>query len=329
MNLQRVLGRISTLLALLACVPAQAQLFRAYLESIGSDANPCTLQLPCRLLPAALAAVAPGGEIWMLDSANYNTAQVDVTKSVTILAVPGALGSVVATGGGHAINVGTPGTKLTLRNLVIVHLTSSANGVNFFDGSELIVAGCEISGMQQSGIFATGKVTVIDTVLRDNTLYGFSTGSGAVVSLDRVHLRDNGSGVLVTTARMTISNSVITGNGIGALAFANASQPRVAIDGSVLSGNGTGVHASSAQVGDLAEVHVSRSILADNTSSAINAVQGAAGTVTIVAGGNTITGNTYGFNGSATATVYTRGTNTLAFNGTDVINVSLTSLAGQ
>ena len=35
----------------------------------------------------------------MLDSANYNTGPVNVTKSVTILAVPGALGSVVATGG--------------------------------------------------------------------------------------------------------------------------------------------------------------------------------------------------------------------------------------
>ena len=32
------------------------------------------------------------------------------------------------------------------------------------------MAGCEISGMQQRGILASvGKVTVIDTVLRDNT----------------------------------------------------------------------------------------------------------------------------------------------------------------
>jgi hypothetical protein len=34
--------------------PAHGQLFRTYLASDGSDANPCTLQLPCRLLPAAL-----------------------------------------------------------------------------------------------------------------------------------------------------------------------------------------------------------------------------------------------------------------------------------
>ncbi len=71
-------------------------LFRAYLSQNGSDTNPCTLPAPCRLLPAALAAVKDGGEIWMLDSANFNVGVVDIAKSVTILAVPGALGSVVA-----------------------------------------------------------------------------------------------------------------------------------------------------------------------------------------------------------------------------------------
>jgi len=144
-----------------------------------------------------------------------------------------------------------------------------------------------------------------------------------------VHLRGNSTGVFVTTARVTISNSVITGNGAGVLAFANAGQPRVAVEGSVLSGNGYGVFASSAQAGDLADVQVSRNILSNNTNAAIYAGQGAAGVVTVVAGGNTMTENTIGFAGSAVSTVYTRGTNTLAFNGNDVVTVSLTPLAAQ
>jgi hypothetical protein len=37
--------------------------------------QPVHAAAPCRLLPAALAAVASGGEVWMLDSANYNTAR--------------------------------------------------------------------------------------------------------------------------------------------------------------------------------------------------------------------------------------------------------------
>ncbi len=103
---------------------ANAAVFRAYLSPAGNDANPCTLSAPCRLLPAALAAVQSGGEIWMLDSANYNTAPVTINKSVTILSVPGALGSVVATGG-NAINITAGGLTVVLRNLVIVPLPSA------------------------------------------------------------------------------------------------------------------------------------------------------------------------------------------------------------
>ena len=122
---------------------------------------------------------------------------------------------------------------------------------------------------------------------------------------------------------------MIAGNSTGVHAYANAGQPRVAVDGSVLSGNAYGVYATSVQVGDLADVQVSRNILANNTISAVFASQGAAGTVTVVAGGNTMTNNTIGFAGTAAATVYTRGTNSLAFNTNDVITVSLTPLAAQ
>ena len=126
----RVLGATLFLAALLANPASATGLFRTYLSAAGSDSNPCTLQLPCRLLPAALAATADGGEVWMLNSANFNVAQVEVTQSVTILAIPGVVGSVVATGGGHGIHVNAPGIKVALRNLVIVHLTSSGDGIN-------------------------------------------------------------------------------------------------------------------------------------------------------------------------------------------------------
>src|SRR4051812_43974056 len=89
----------ATILALIVAMPAQAQAFRAYLSSAGSDANPCTVAAPCRLLPAALNAVADGGEIWILDSANYNSGNVQVVKSVSIMAIPGKVGSFVAVGG--------------------------------------------------------------------------------------------------------------------------------------------------------------------------------------------------------------------------------------
>ncbi len=48
---------------LILSTSAHAQSFRAYLASNGNDANPCSLASPCRLLPAALAAIVDGGEI--------------------------------------------------------------------------------------------------------------------------------------------------------------------------------------------------------------------------------------------------------------------------
>src|SRR5262245_32044830 len=91
----------------LASTAASAQLFRAYLASDGSDANPCTLPLPCRLLPAAHTAVANGGEIWMLDSANYNAGQIVITKSVSIQAIPGVMGSLVGANNSAVMFVNT------------------------------------------------------------------------------------------------------------------------------------------------------------------------------------------------------------------------------
>ncbi len=104
-------------------------------------ANPCSLVAPCRLLPAALAAVADGGEVWILDSANYNTGPVFVTKSVTILAVPGALGSVVSIYSGNAINIATPGVKVRLRNLMIGSYfgPSQGSGVYMTAGNALTI----------------------------------------------------------------------------------------------------------------------------------------------------------------------------------------------
>ena len=107
------------LFALFASGGALAGLFRAYLSVNGKDTNPCTVQQPCRLLPAALAAVNDGGEVLMLDSANYNTTTVSVAKSVTILTIPGALGSLVAPFNADALQITLGAANVTLRNLVV------------------------------------------------------------------------------------------------------------------------------------------------------------------------------------------------------------------
>jgi len=123
---------------------ANAGLFRSYLSLNGNDANPCTLQQPCRLLPAALTAVNDGGEIWMLDSANFNTAPVTINKSVKIFAIPGALGSIVGSGG-DAIVINTSG-DVTLRNAQILNFSGGVNGINIVNAAAVHVEKTSIDG---------------------------------------------------------------------------------------------------------------------------------------------------------------------------------------
>ena len=169
MTKNRTCAAFALLATLLLSMSAQALLFRAYVASDGNDANPCTLPQPCRLLPAALAAVADGGEIWMLDSANYNGGTVVVAKSVSIVAVPGAIGSVVATGG-SAISIAAAGLTVSLRNVVIVPLSGAGgNGVTMSGASILAVEDSVFANLTGAGVeAAAGRVRVSNSTFRNN-----------------------------------------------------------------------------------------------------------------------------------------------------------------
>ncbi|HZZ94900.1 MAG TPA: right-handed parallel beta-helix repeat-containing protein [Usitatibacter sp.] len=167
----RNIARLLVLLCLVAAGGAYGQLFRAYVSASGSDANPCTLALPCRLLPAALNAVASGGEIWILDSANFNSGTVNIGKSVSVLALPGAVGSVVAVGGADAINVTGVGTKVALRDLVIASnaISPGSSGIVMSNGAALSVDRCLFSNLPHNGIdIETAAVLHVgDSLLRN------------------------------------------------------------------------------------------------------------------------------------------------------------------
>jgi Right handed beta helix region len=244
---------------LLLSATANAGLFRAYLSVSGNDANPCTLPAPCRLLPAALAAVASGGEIWMLDSANYNTTTVTIAQPVTILAVPGALGSVVATGGGDGIAINGANAIVTLRNLVFVNLFTSANGIEFVNGIQLTVEDCEISNMGNDGIHVSAGgnsiVTVKNTVLRDNSNHGFAAIGSSNSTLNEVHLVENLVGVYFADgAQGVVNNSTLAGNGsTGAVAeshFGMSELTSLIVRNSTISGSLVGMEVISAPGGN-------------------------------------------------------------------------------
>jgi len=136
---------------------AHAQSFRAYLSVSGSDANPCTVAAPCRLLPSALNAIASGGEIWMLDSANFNSGTVNITKDASILAVPGVVGSLVAFGGGPALNI-SGGVNVKLRNVVVANnVTNPGTDGVVINGGSLDIVETQVS-VPGSGVVATNAI---------------------------------------------------------------------------------------------------------------------------------------------------------------------------
>jgi hypothetical protein len=230
---------LAFLCLLLLSSTAHAGLFRAYLSVNGKDSNPCTVALPCRLLPAALAAVDDGGDVWIMDSANFNTETVAITKSVTILAVPGAIGSFVANGG-DALVIFATGINVTLRNLVIRNLNGTGqSGISARIGNALLVEGCEIYGTFNgiylfapnstvtvknttihdtggSAVVANGAMNVtIDGLTATYTFVGVEVDDGAHVTLVSSTVDASAFGIIVSAATTTLSvlvmsNSTIT-----------------------------------------------------------------------------------------------------------------------
>jgi hypothetical protein len=293
------------IVTLLLSATAHAQLFRSYLAPTGSDANPCTLVAPCRLLPAALAAVADGGEIWILESANYNTAPVNITKSVTILAVPGALGSVLAMAG-DAIDIGTAGVKVALRNLVIVPLPGGGgvNGIYMTAGAGLTVDNCLIANLPHSGIVVNtaASVRVTDTTIRDNSLDGL--------------LLENGASATVT--RATISGN--TNYGVLVYGTAAGTTTTADIADSTSDANSYGVFAWSLNASAMVKVSVHDSRLVRNANSGVSAQSDAAAAVTLSVSNNISANNNTGISAfSAGSKVWASG-NTVSDNGTGLLN---------
>ncbi len=319
-------GAFAVVTTLVLSAPAHALAFRTYLASYGVDGPACSLPSPCRLLPAALAAVADGGEIWMLDSANYNTGPVNITKSVTVLAIPGALGSLVANGG-DAISMTTAGVKVVLRNLVIVPLPGGGgtNGIAVQAATSLTVDGCLIANHANFGIIVTGLVSdvhVMDSTIRDNADTGMWLLGGTQATITRSTITGNaGTGIFVlnnyaTLSRVDIADSTLSANGNGLLAWSEAGGPlHLSIHGSRIVRNAMyGV--STKSTGAVVWVTVSGNIISNNGTG----VRSLDAPTRVVAFGNIVSGNGVGFE-RGTGVFETSGHNTVQNNTTNTVGV--------
>lgn len=229
---------------------------RAYLSTSGKDSNPCTLTAPCRLLPAALAAVQDGGDVWILDSGNYNTGKVSVNQSVTILAIPGAIGSLY-TINDNAIEV-TGSINLTLRNLAF-RKTGGDLGAGVYVGTgtvQLLVENSDFTGINGGGIVwqpsASGQLGVHHSTFRNNGTGVTVSGSGVNAVIDHcniVGLRNpsaTGTAVSVFGANVVISHSAITHSYYGVASDGGAN---ITLEDNVIADNTIGVKFFSTAAG--------------------------------------------------------------------------------
>ena len=342
----KYLLKISLCLAFISSTHgAHAGLFRAYLAANGSDINPCTVSAPCRLLPAALNAVNDAGEIWILDSANYNTATVTIAKSVTILAIPGAVGSFVSTGSGAAltINAATP-AKVLLRNLVIVPYGTPGSGVEFVGGSNLTVDHCTFTGPLAYAVHINGPTSA--TVQIQDT---HVTGAGTGIQID-----GPGSELI----RMTVLRSTIDDvlNGIQSYAGLEFTMESSQVIGRGLAANGSGIRHQSDLGHTPVHAHIARSVVSEFLVGVASYVAATSTSVILSISDSEVSQNGYGvyadqagaFAGNSVALtgnrlvhnsfyavhpisptfVYTSGSNYFAFNGTDGGSLVLGPSAG-
>ena len=291
---------------------AHAQAFRAYVSSAGSDANPCTVVAPCRLLPAALSAVASGGEIWILDSANYNSATLNINKSVTILAIPGAVGSIVAVAGGPAITINTAGITVALRNIVIANnaVSPGTYGIQMTNGKTLVLEHCLIQNVPAQGILAGGASMIVyvkDSEFRSGGHLSIEANDGATVDVVRTKMSDNFFG--------GVWAHPLTATGV-AQVFVTDSE----ISGSVASG--IGLYSFAAMAGGIAKIFANR-VSISNVGYGITTI--GSGTSTIEIGNSMVVRN--GFNVYiGTGAIRSLGNNHIS-DGTSADSGSLTTLA--
>lgn len=263
---------------LLAAPAANALLFRAYVSPTGDDANACTIAAPCRLLPAALAAVQSGGEIWILGSANYNTAPVQVNKAVSILAVPGVVASLVSTNG-PAMSV-TSG-PVALNNLVFSPLPggNATNGLEVnAPNATVVIEDCTFANLPQNGITVTGNalapvaVSIVNSTFRNNGAGGAGSGilvadsSRVSIAGSRFHYNID-AGVTATSTLLKFSDVAITSSvfvGTGVAASASGGTTTVALTRSSISHANTALRSAivaspaTARI-TIADTHVVRS----------------------------------------------------------------------
>ncbi len=287
--MKRSLASLSVFaLAVAFSATAQAQATRTWVSGVGDDANPCSRTAPCKTFAGAISKTAAGGEISVLDPGGFGA--VTITKAITINGDGTLAGILASLTNGVIINAGV-NDRIVLRNLSINGAGNGLNGIRFLAGKSLMVDHCSISGFTGNGInveaTAAGlrDVYVLDTTIT-NTAVGVrvnSTVGPMLATLLNVRLQGNSNGLeAATNGRVSISNSIISGNLSNGLLASTATSIINAEGNQIAFNELSGVNSTTAG----ATVRLSNNEIYNNTAS----ITIGGGTVS-TSGNNRVAGN--------------------------------------
>ncbi|MGZ5033995.1 MAG: hypothetical protein ACXWAC_12420 [Usitatibacter sp.] len=285
---------------LLFAATAQAQI-RAFVSTDGNDNNPCTNANPCRHLQRGIDVVATGGQVWIVDSGNFNAATVTVTKSVSIEAAPGQVASIVAANGNAAMVINAPGGTVGLRNLLITDgLTGTRqDGIIVNAATAVSVENCLFADVSEDALVALHNnafIHVANTTFRNVNGWAVAAQSGPTIDVANSHLLHTEGAFAFGTNAGTTST--------------------VSITDSTISDGTEGVFASTNVAGATAQIFVTRSTIF-GTTYALDS-ESTSGTTLITVANSSVNHNQQAFFISgAGATVKSLGNNYIADNVTE------------
>jgi hypothetical protein len=305
------------LVAVLSAAPALAQRARVFVASYGNDTNPCTFGSPCKTFQYAVNVVATGGEVTAIDSAGFGP--VTINKAVSIVSPAGVEAGIVPgpSGIGIAINFdANPGDVVRLSGLTIDGGGIGVVGIQFTSNSALTIENCVIRHVLNDGI--DFDPTGTSNLSISDSVISDNGLSGIAISTNGTE----GAAVTAALNRIQVINNSYQGvyvegdNGAGTL--------NVTVSESVSENNAAnGYYASSASGHATTTLSVFHSVSASNVNGLVASGVGA----TVRVAQSMITGNAHQWQALTNGVIQTYLDNYIDTNGTNTGN--LTSVPKQ
>jgi Right handed beta helix region len=279
----RIIAKLFVVALVLTAFLHVAPLFAApvaYVSSTGSDANPCTVALPCASFVVATNHLDPSGQINCLNSPVVSIASALFGFSETI----DCAGVWKLTSAGIIFDLELT-QAMTIRNLTFSGAGGANSAIKVGGSGTLIIENCVFENLVSTAldIEPNGALNLVITNSRISksgagVLIKPAAGGSVTATFDRVTIVDNAGGGVKSDStngavKVDISNSTISnnaGNGMNAVGGAGASTMNILnLSHNVIASNGSaGIQAN----GTFAAALVDTTLLDNNGTGATSAV---------------------------------------------------------